>query len=56
MIDVPMTAGSLRRWTQADVTTLRDAVGAGEPVEQIADRLQRETDEVRTMMRRLRLR
>jgi hypothetical protein len=45
-----------RRWTQGDVTQLRTSVGAGEPVERIADRLQRETDEVATMMRRLRLR
>lgn len=49
-------SGRLRRWTQGDVTQLRESVGAGEPVERIAERLHREADEVATMMRRLRLR
>ncbi len=45
-----------KRWTQGDITTLRAGVGGGEPLESLAERLQRAPTEVTTMMERLRLR
>lgn len=45
-----------RRWTQADITALRQAIGSGEPIGRIAEQLGRDTDAVTLMMNRLRLR
>jgi hypothetical protein len=45
-----------RRWTQGDITTLRQAIGSGEPVARIAEQLGRDGDAVTLMMNRLRLR
>jgi Mn-dependent DtxR family transcriptional regulator len=45
-----------RRWTQTDITTLRDLLQQGRPVADVAARLHRNPEEVSSMMRRLRLR
>lgn len=45
-----------RRWTQGDITALRQAIGSGASVERIAEQLGRDTEAVTLMMSRLRLR
>jgi predicted transcriptional regulator len=45
-----------RRWTQTDITALRDLLQRGQPVPEIANRLHRNPEEVSSMMQRLRLR
>jgi hypothetical protein len=45
-----------RRWTQTDITALRDQLQQGHPVTEIANRLHRNSEEVSSMMQRLRLR
>jgi predicted transcriptional regulator len=45
-----------RRWTQTDITALRDLLQQGQSVGEIANRLHRNPEEVSSMMRRLRLR
>ena len=45
-----------RRWTQGDITALRQALGAGDSIGRIAEKLGRDTDAVMLMMKRLHLR
>lgn len=45
-----------RRWTQADITALRTATGAGDTLDVIAVALDRSPGSVTTMLNRLRLR
>ncbi len=45
-----------RRWTQGDITALRQALGAGDTIDRIAEKLGRDTDAVMLMMKRLHLR
>lgn len=45
-----------RRWTQGDITVLRQALGGGDSVGRIAEKLGRDTDAVMLMMTRLHLR
>jgi hypothetical protein len=45
-----------QRWTQTDITALRTRHAAAEPVQKIADALQRTPGNIATMMARLHLR
>ncbi|MBB3910821.1 hypothetical protein GGQ81_001422 [Sphingomonas desiccabilis] len=45
-----------RRWTQTDITGLRNQLQQGHPVAEIANRLHRNPEEISSMMWRLRLR
>ena len=54
----PLLPGGMnqpQRWTQNDITLLRDRVRAGEQPDDIARQLGREPEAIRTMMGRLRL-